>query len=117
MVVALGSKLRLTELTIITCTVNSLYHLYGNPTPWLEQYGFLPTQKTLGSGPQSAQFNQTIPFYNKMITVFPMAHSRPSLAEYPQTAENVRERLMTLIMASSRQSKHQMVLPQNLQRS
>ena len=101
MVVWLGSKLRLTELTVITCNVNSLYHLYGNPTPWLEQYGFLPTQKTLGSGPQSAQFNQTIPFNNKMITMFPMAHSRPSLAEYPQIAENVREQLRTLIMASS----------------
>jgi hypothetical protein len=73
----LGSKLRLTELKAIISNVNSLYHLYGNATPWLEQYGFLPTQKTLGSGPQSAQFNQTIPLYNKMITMFPMARSRP----------------------------------------
>jgi multiple sugar transport system substrate-binding protein len=56
----------------------------------LEQNGFLPTQKTLGSGPRSAQLNQTIPFYNNMITMFPTAHSRPSLAEYPQIAENVR---------------------------
>lgn len=60
-------------------------------SPWLEQNGFLPTQMTLGSGPQSAQLNQTIPFYNKMITMFPTAHSRPSIAEYPQIAENVRE--------------------------
>jgi hypothetical protein len=102
-------------LTVITCNVNSLYHLYGNPTPWLEQYGFLPTQKTLGSGPQSAQFNQTIPLYNKMITMFLMAHSRPCLAEYPQIAENVREQLRTLIMASRNQSKHQMMMLQNLQ--
>ena len=104
-------------MTVISSKVNSLYHLYGNPTPWLEQYGFLPTQKTLGSGPQSAQFNQTIPFNNKMITMLPMAHSRPSLAEYPQIAENVREQLRTLIVASSSQSKHQTMLPQNLQRS
>jgi multiple sugar transport system substrate-binding protein len=61
-----------------------------NNSPYLEQKGFLPTQKTLGSGPQSAQLNQTIPFYNNMITMFPTAHSRPSLAEYPQIAENVR---------------------------
>jgi hypothetical protein len=74
-------------------------------------------RKTLGSGPQSAQFNQTIPFYNKMINIFPMAHSRPSLAEYPQITENVRKQLRTLIMASRSQSKHQMMLPQNLQRS
>ena len=46
-----------------------------------------------------------------------MAHSRPSLAEYPQIAENVREQLRTLIVASSSQSKHQTMLPQNLQRS
>ncbi|MGB7954008.1 MAG: extracellular solute-binding protein [Candidatus Nitrosopolaris sp.] len=38
-------------------------------SPWLEQNGFLPTQKSLGSGPQSAQLNQTIPYYNKMISM------------------------------------------------
>ena len=77
-------------MTVITSKVNSLYHLYGNPTPWLEKNGFLPTQKTLGSGPQLAQFNQTIPFYNKMITVSNGSHT-PKLAEYPQIAGNVRE--------------------------
>jgi hypothetical protein len=38
-------------------------------SPWLEQNGFLPTHKGLGSGPQSAQLNQTIPYYNKTISM------------------------------------------------
>jgi multiple sugar transport system substrate-binding protein len=60
-------------------------------SPWLQQNGFLPTQKTLGSGPQSTELNQTIPFYDNMISMFPTAHGRPSISEYPQIAENVRE--------------------------
>jgi multiple sugar transport system substrate-binding protein len=60
-------------------------------SPWLEQNGFLPTQKNLGSGPQSVQLSQTIPYYDKMISIIPTGHSRPSISEYPQVADNVRE--------------------------
>ena len=60
-------------------------------SPWLQQNGFLPTQKDLGSGPQSVQLNQTIPYYDKMISMISTGHARPSISEYPQIAENVRE--------------------------
>jgi multiple sugar transport system substrate-binding protein len=60
-------------------------------SPWLQQNGFLPTQKNLGSGPQSVQLSQTIPYYDKMISMIPTGHSRPSVSEYPQIADNVRE--------------------------
>lgn len=60
-------------------------------SPWLQQNGFLPTQKNLGSGPQSTRLNQTIPYYDKMISMILTGHARPSIAEYPQIAENVRE--------------------------
>ncbi|MFL6405926.1 MAG: extracellular solute-binding protein [Nitrososphaeraceae archaeon] len=60
-------------------------------SPWLEQNGFLPTQKNLGSGPQSVQLSQTIPYYDKMMSMIPTGHSRSSVSEYPQIADNVRE--------------------------
>ena len=60
-------------------------------SPWLQQNGFLPTQKNLGSGPQSTRLNQTIPYYDKMISMILSGHARPSIGEYPQIAENVRE--------------------------
>ena len=40
-------------------------------SPWLEQNGFLLTQKNLGSGPHSIELSQTIPYYDKMM---PMIH-------------------------------------------
>jgi multiple sugar transport system substrate-binding protein len=60
-------------------------------SPWLQQNGFLPTQKNLGSGPQSVQLSQTIPYYDKMMSMIPTGHSRPSISEYPQIADNIRE--------------------------
>ncbi|MFZ0895922.1 MAG: hypothetical protein WAZ77_15615 [Candidatus Nitrosopolaris sp.] len=58
--------------------------------PWLEQNGFLPTQKSLGSGLQSAQLNQTIPYYNKMNSMILTGHGRPNVSEYPQIADHIR---------------------------
>src|SRR5215472_6508706 len=39
-------------------------------TPWLKQTGFLPTQKSIGSNPLLTQLNQTIPYYDKMVSRF-----------------------------------------------
>ena len=33
----------------------------GIMTPWLKHTGLLPTQKSIGPGPQLTQLNQTIP--------------------------------------------------------
>ena len=62
-------------------------------SPWLEQNGFLPTQKSLESGPQSAQLNQTIPYYNKTISMILTGHARPNVSEYPQRADHIRQAL------------------------
>ena len=110
------SKLKLTELTVISSKVNSLYHLFGKPTPSLEKNGFLPTQKTLGSGPQLAQFNQTIPFYNKMITV-------SNGSQYPQTSRistnswNVREAIEDFYYGDNEPKQGLDDTAKNLQRS
>ena len=50
-------------------------------SPWLEQNGFLLTQKNLGSGPQSIELSRTIPCYiDKMMSMIPTGHSRTSIS-------------------------------------
>jgi multiple sugar transport system substrate-binding protein len=60
-------------------------------TPWLQLFVFLPTQKNIGSGPQLAYLNQTFPYYDEFISMIPIGHSRPSIAEYPQIADNIQQ--------------------------
>jgi multiple sugar transport system substrate-binding protein len=60
-------------------------------SPWLKQTGFLPTQKSIGSGPQLAQLNQTIPYYDMMVSMISIGKSRPVASEYPQIAEHIRQ--------------------------
>src|SRR5215212_3557197 len=60
-------------------------------TPWLELFVFLPTQKNIGSGPQSAYLNQTFPYYDEFISMIPIGRSRPSIPEYPQIADHIQQ--------------------------
>jgi len=59
-------------------------------SPWLKQTGFLPTQKSIGSGPQLKLLNETIPYYGDMVSMIPIGKSRPVAPEFPQIAEHVR---------------------------
>jgi multiple sugar transport system substrate-binding protein len=59
--------------------------------PWLKQYGYLPTQQSIGQGSFAVSLNQTIPYFDKMVSMISFGSSRPSLPEYPQVAENIRE--------------------------
>jgi multiple sugar transport system substrate-binding protein len=58
--------------------------------PWLKQTGFLPTQKSIGSGPELNLLNESIPYYGDMVSMIPIGKSRPVAPEYPQIAEQVR---------------------------
>ena len=60
-------------------------------SPWLEQYGYLPTQKTIGEGPYSSSLNQTIPYYDKMVSMITIGRSRPNIPEYPLIADHVKQ--------------------------
>ena len=62
-------------------------------SPWLQQNGLLPTQKTIGQGPQSTQLNQTILYYDKMISMIPLGKSRPIAPEYPQIDDHISQAL------------------------
>jgi multiple sugar transport system substrate-binding protein len=59
--------------------------------PMLANYAYLPTQKPIAEGTYSTQLNSTIPYYKELISMLAMGHSRPSIAEYPQLADNIRQ--------------------------
>lgn len=61
--------------------------------PWLQQYGILPTQKNIGSDPYPNQLNHSIPYYDRMISMIPLGHSRPSAAEYAQIDDHISKAL------------------------
>jgi multiple sugar transport system substrate-binding protein len=57
----------------------------------LQKYGYLPTQKPIAEGAYSASLNSTIPYYKQLISMINIGHSRPSIAEYPQIADNIKQ--------------------------
>jgi multiple sugar transport system substrate-binding protein len=62
-------------------------------SPWYQLTGAIPTQKTVGSGPELAQLNQTIPYYSDMISEVPFGRSRPNIPQFAQIDEQVSHAL------------------------
>ena len=60
-------------------------------SPWLVEQGYLPTQTIIGEGPYPDQLRKSIPFYDEMISMIPEGRGRPSIPEYPQIAEQIRQ--------------------------
>jgi multiple sugar transport system substrate-binding protein len=58
-----------------------------------EKYGYMPTQIPIGEGPYSAQLKQTVPYYDKLISMMTIARARPSIPEYPHIAEDIHQAL------------------------
>jgi multiple sugar transport system substrate-binding protein len=60
--------------------------------PFHQKYGLLPTQIPIGEySPYSSQLNQTVPYYNQMISMMEIQGVRPNIPEYPQITIHVRE--------------------------
>jgi multiple sugar transport system substrate-binding protein len=60
--------------------------------PFHQKYGLLPTQIPIGKGsPCSSQLNQTIPYYNQLISMMDIQGVRSNIPEYPHIAIHVRE--------------------------
>jgi multiple sugar transport system substrate-binding protein len=57
----------------------------------LHEYGYLPTQKSIGEGPYSRLLNSSIPYYEELVSLIPDAHVRPSIPEYPVIADHIRQ--------------------------
>lgn len=60
-------------------------------SPWIAEQGYLPTQTIIGEGPYADQLRKSIPFYDEMISMIPKGQGRPSIPEYPQIAEQIRQ--------------------------
>jgi multiple sugar transport system substrate-binding protein len=61
--------------------------------PWLEEQGFLPTQIPIGESGSSPHTSAYIPYYDKMISAIPYGGARPSIQEYPEIAQYIKEAL------------------------
>lgn len=61
--------------------------------PMLAKTGYLPTQISIGQGPFSNILNQTIPYYDKMISLIELGRARPNTPEFPQIDDHVTEAL------------------------
>lgn len=56
-----------------------------------EKYGWLPTQIPIGNGPYARDLNNTIPYYEKLISMLSTARARPNIPEFPQISEYILE--------------------------
>jgi multiple sugar transport system substrate-binding protein len=63
-------------------------------SPFLQQYGYLPTQRTLGDGPSSQPLRESIPYFEEMVSMIPYGRSRPNIAEYPEVAEHLHQAIL-----------------------
>jgi multiple sugar transport system substrate-binding protein len=72
--------------------------------PWLEKYGYLPTQTPIGEGPYSTQLVQSIPYYQEMISLIELGRSRPSIPEYPQITNHIKQ-AMDEVFSGSKEPK------------
>jgi multiple sugar transport system substrate-binding protein len=70
-------------------------------TPFLQEYGYLPTQKMIGYGQLSEPLNDTVPFFEEMISMIPYGRSRPNIPEYPQIAEHITQAIQQVYNGSA----------------
>ena len=70
-------------------------------TPFLQEYGYLPTQKMIGYGQLSEPLNNSTPFFEEMISMIPYGRSRPNIPEYPQIAEHITQAIQQVYNGSA----------------
>jgi multiple sugar transport system substrate-binding protein len=69
--------------------------------PFLQEMGFLPTQRTLGEGQFSEQSRKSIPFFEEMVSMIPYGRSRPNIPEYPEIAEHIHQAIQQVYNGSA----------------
>ncbi len=74
-------------------------------SPFLEEYGYLPTQQVLGDGPLSEPLKQSVPFFEEMVSMIQYGRSRPNIPEYPQIAENIHQAIQQIYNGSAASPK------------
>ena len=69
--------------------------------PFLQEYGYLPTQRTLGEGPSSQPLKESVPYFEEMVSMIPYGRSRPSMPEYPEIAEHIHQAIQQVYNGSA----------------
>src|SRR5919106_916727 len=69
--------------------------------PFLQQYGYLPTQQELGDGPSSEPLKESVPYFEEMVSMIPYGRSRPNIPEYPEIAEHVTQAIQQVYNGSA----------------
>lgn len=62
-------------------------------TNMLNQTGYLPTQTPIGEGKYVLRVNSSIPYYEDMISMIPLAKSRPVIPEFPEIDLHISQSL------------------------
>jgi multiple sugar transport system substrate-binding protein len=70
-------------------------------TPFLQEYGYLPTQKVIGDGPFSEPLKESVPYFEEMVSLIPYGRSRPNIPEYPEIAEHVTQAIQQVYNGSA----------------
>jgi multiple sugar transport system substrate-binding protein len=70
-------------------------------TPFLQEYGYLPTQKMIGDGQLSAPLKESVPYFEEMVSMIPYGRSRPNIPEYPQIAEQITQAIQQVYNGSA----------------
>jgi multiple sugar transport system substrate-binding protein len=61
--------------------------------PHLTKHANMPTQIPIGEGQYSLEPRKVVPYYDQLVSMIPNAGTRPSIPEYPQIAEFIKEAL------------------------
>jgi multiple sugar transport system substrate-binding protein len=61
--------------------------------PYLTKHANMPTQIPIGQGQYSEEPTKVVPYYNQLVSMIELGKSRPSIPEYPQIAEFIKEAL------------------------
>jgi multiple sugar transport system substrate-binding protein len=69
--------------------------------PFIQEYGYLPTQRPLGDGPSSQPLRESIPYFEEMVSMIPYGRSRPSIPEYPEIAEHIHQAIQQVYNGSA----------------
>jgi multiple sugar transport system substrate-binding protein len=69
--------------------------------PFLQQYGYLPTQHVLGDGPSSEPLRQSVPFFEEMVSMIQYGRIRPSIPESPEIAEHIHHAIQQVYNGSA----------------
>jgi multiple sugar transport system substrate-binding protein len=69
--------------------------------PFLQEYGYLPTQHVLGEGPSSEPLKELIPYFEEMVSMIPYGRSRPNIPVYPEISEHIHQAMQQVYNGSA----------------